>query len=124
MRFKSDIQNLLHVVRQKLDAGKAEHITILDLRSTSSLADAMLIATGTSTRHVMALAHHLAADLKKQLLPLYNDIDQGDGNWIVLDLGALLVHLFTAEARLRYDLEGLWHPKGSIRSRKAPRKSA
>ncbi|MBR6412374.1 MAG: ribosome silencing factor [Alphaproteobacteria bacterium] len=124
MTYKTETQKIITFVVKKLDAGKAEKIVKLDVRKLSSLTDVMIIATGTSTRHVMALAHHLVEDLKKQkILPL-NDIHQGDGNWALVDLGSVLVHIFTDEARLKYDLENLWRPLKSTRTRKAPQKSA
>jgi len=122
-RINKNTQNLLDFITQKLDAGKAEDIALLDIRNISTLADFMIIATGTSTRHVMSLAHHLTQDLKKKDYPLFTDTSGGDGNWVALDLGNILVHLFTADSRLKYDLEGLWNPKPK-RTRKAPRKSA
>lgn len=91
-----------------LDSGKAEDILLLDIRAKTTLADTMIVATGTSTRHVMALAHNLVKELKKKDRSPLNDITKSDGQWAVVDLGDILVHLFTSEARLTYDLESLW----------------
>ena len=123
IRIDKNTQKLLNLITRKLDAGKAEAISVLDIRKVSTLADYMVIATGTSTRHVLSLAHHLAQDLKKEKYPLWTDPDQGDGSWVALDLGSVLVHLFTNESRLKYDLDGLWGIKPK-RTRKAPRKNA
>ena len=122
-RLKAETKVLLDFIAQKLDSYKAEDISRLDVRSLSSITDFMIIATGTSSRHVLSLAHHLADDLRKQGYLLFNDPLSGEGSWTVLDLGSVLVHLFTSEARLRYDLESLWSSK-SGHSRKAPQKSA
>ena len=122
-KYSKKEQLLLDFITQKLDAGKAEDITLIDIRKTSSFADFMIIATGTSTRHVMALAHHLTQDLKKEKYPLFTDSMPGDGHWVALDLGNVLIHLFTAESRLMYDLEGLWRVKPK-HTHKAPRKNA
>ena len=124
MTYKSDVQKIITFVSKKLDDGKAEHIVKLDVRKLSSITDVMIIATGTSTRHVMSLAHHLVVDLKKQKIVPLNDVHQGDGNWAIVDLGAILVHIFTEEARNTYDLESLWRVPSKARTRKAPRKSA
>ena len=124
MTYKAEIQKIITFVSKKLDEGKAENIVKLDVRKLSSITDVMIIATGTSTRHVMALAHHLAEDLKKQKILLLNDIYQGDGNWVVVDLGSVLVHIFTQEARAKYDLENLWRVSKPGRTRKAPQKNA
>ena len=124
MTYRADVQKIITFVARKLDDGKAEKIVKIDVRKISSITDVMMIATGTSTRHVMALAHHLVVDLKKQKIIPLNDVHQGDGNWAIVDLGSVLVHIFTAEAREKYDLEGLWKAPKPARSRKAPRKSA
>ena len=107
----------------RLDAGKAEDIRVLDVRERSSFADQMIIATGTSTRHVSALAHNLIRELKKEHVVPFNDPKQSDGHWVVADFGNVIVHLFTAETRGLYDLETLWAPK-SEHSRTGRRKSA
>ena len=117
-------KKITDLIIRKLDAGKAEKIVKLDVGKVSSLTDMMIIATGTSARHVMALAHHLAEDLKKEGVVPLNDIHQGDGHWVVLDFGRVIVHIFTEEMRALYDLEGLWQAPKPARSRKAPRKSA
>ena len=122
--YKSEVQKTMTAIVRKLDDYKAEKIVKLDVQKISSIADVMIIATGTSTRHVMSLAHHLVEDLKKKKIIPLNDIHQGDGHWVVIDLGAILVHIFTEEARARYDLEGMWQKPKSTHSRKAPRKSA
>ena len=93
---------------KKLDDGKAENIVSLNIQSKSSMADYMVIATGTSTRHVLALCHNLAIELKKKGLFIPSDYCQGNGGWIVLDLGDIIIHTFTEEMRLYYGLEELW----------------
>ncbi|MBQ7413699.1 MAG: ribosome silencing factor [Alphaproteobacteria bacterium] len=122
---KLTIKTLLNKINKKLDAGKAEDIRILDIRPLSSFADYMIIATGTSTRHVLSLAHHLIEDLKQNGYPPFNNDTPGDGTWAVVDLGNILIHIFTAEARNLYNLEGLWsvQPK-SKRTRTKRQKSA
>ena len=124
MKYKAEVQKIITLIVKKLDDGKADQIVKLDVRKISSMTDMMIIATGTSTRHVMALAHHLAEDLKKAKIVPLNDIHQGDGNWALVDLGRVLVHIFTEEARGRYDLEGLWKASKPVHTRKVPRKSA
>lgn len=122
---KLTIKTLLAKINKKLDDGKAENIRILDIRSLSSFADYMIIATGTSTRHVLSLAHHLIEDLKKNGYSPFNNDIPGDGTWAVVDLGNILIHIFTAESRDLYDLEGLWsiEPK-SKRTRTKRQKNA
>lgn len=116
--------NVLDFAVKKLDDGKAENLTVLDIREKSSMADTIVIGTGTSSRHVMALAHNLVTELKKKKIKPLNDCHQGDGCWAVVDLGDIIIHLFTADARQEYNLEELWAEPKSKRTRKAPQKSA
>ena len=97
---------------------------VLDIREKSSMADTIVIGTGTSSRHVMALAHNLVTELKKQDIRPLNDCHRGEGCWAVVDLGDIIIHLFTADARQEYNLEELWAEPKSKRTRKAPQKSA
>lgn len=100
----------LALIIKKLDTGKAEQIQARDIRRLSALADYVVIATGTSPRHTMALGYHLEQTLRTHdIIPLTNAGD-GDGSWVIVDLGNIIVHLLTAEARTRYDLESLWRP--------------
>lgn len=101
-------QSLLDFVVAKLDSGKADKITVLDLKGKSTLADYMVIASGTSSRHVLALVHNLAEDLKKKGIKSMSDGESGDGTWVVLDLGDIIVHIFNPEARNHYALEEIW----------------
>ncbi len=116
--------NILDFVVKKLDDGKAENLTVLDIREKSSMADMIVIGTGTSSRHVMALAHNLVTELKKQDIRPLNDCHRGEGCWAVVDLGDIIIHLFTADARQEYNLEELWSEPKSKRTRKVPQKSA
>lgn len=102
-------KTLLDEIVSRLDDGKAEDIRVLDVRRKASFTDQMIIATGTSTRHVSALAHNLIRELKKKDFHPLNDPAQSDGHWVVADFGNIIVHLFTAEARQMYDLESLWN---------------
>lgn len=107
-RVVNPVQSLLDFVVQKLDAGKADKITVLDLKGKSTLADYMVIASGTSSRHVLALVHNLAEDLKKKGIRSVSDGAAGDGAWVVLDLGDVIVHVFNPESRAYYALEEIW----------------
>lgn len=99
---------LLERILTSLDGDKAEDIVTIDLRGRSSLADALVIATGTSSRHVASIAEHLARRLKEAgygARPI-DGLPQGD--WVLVDAGDVIVHLFRAEVRAYYDLEGMW----------------
>jgi len=106
-------------VRISLDEDKAEDIVVIDLEGRSSLADALVIATGRSPRHVAAIAEHLARRLKDAgygTRPI-NGAQQGD--WVLVDAGDVIVHVFRSEVRDYYDLEGMWSVKEPQRGRAA-----
>jgi ribosome silencing factor RsfS/YbeB/iojap len=110
---------LLDRVRASLDDDKAEDIVVIDLEGRSSLADALVIATGRSSRHVAAIAEHLARRLKDAgygTRPI-NGAQQGD--WVLVDAGDVIVHVFRSEVRDYYDLEGMWSVKEPQRGRAA-----
>jgi len=106
-------------VRISLYEDKAEDIVVIDLEGRSSLADALVIATGRSSRHVAAIAEHLARRLKDAgygTRPI-NGAQQGD--WVLVDAGDVIVHVFRSEVRDYYDLEGMWSVKEPQRGRAA-----
>jgi len=98
-------------VLTSLDADKAEDIVTIDLKGRSSITDALVIATGRSSRHVASIAEHLARKLKEAgygTRPL-DGVSQGD--WALVDAGDVIVHVFRPEVRTYYDLEGMWSVK-------------
>ena len=99
---------LLERILKSLDDDKAGDIVTIDLGGRSSLADALVIASGTSSRHVASIAEHLARRLKEAgygARPI-DGLPQGD--WVLVDAGDVIVHLFRPEVRDYYDLEGMW----------------
>ena len=99
---------VLASILKALDDDKAEDIVTIDLKGRSSLADSLVIATGTSTRHVACIAEHLARRLKEAghgATPI-EGLSQGD--WVVLDAGDVIVHVFRPEVRAFYNLEKMW----------------
>jgi ribosome-associated protein len=90
-----------------LDDKKAEHISVIDLQKKSILADYLLIASAQSSRQLHALAEHLGIELKRQgIMPIIDGKPPTD--WIVVDAGDIIVHLFRPEAREFYNLEKMW----------------
>jgi ribosome-associated protein len=88
-----------------LEQHKAENITLIPLKGKTDLADAMIVASGTSNRHLSALAEYVKLAFKPQTLR----IDGAEtGTWVIVDLGSVIVHLFSAEARAHYRLESIW----------------
>ena len=81
---------------------------MIDLEGRSSLTDALVIASGRSSRHVTSIAEHLARKLKEAgygTRPV-NGLQSGD--WVLVDAGDVIVHIFRPEVRNYYDLEGMW----------------
>ncbi len=94
-------------VRATLDK-KAQDVVVLDVRGLTSLADAFIICSGRSSRQVTAIADHIKRTLKKQSLKPLNVEGTGQGHWVLLDYGHVIIHVFYEETRRFYDLEGLW----------------
>ena len=97
--------DLLSIITDTLDTNKAEEINVIDLKGKSSIADAMVIATGTSTRQVAALADYVSKAVKANDfgIPLIEGLNQAD--WVLLDAGSVIVHIFRPEVRSFYNLD-------------------
>lgn len=104
----ADVGKLLALVQTSLDDDKAEDVVTIALQGKSSIADYMVIASGRSARHVGAIADHL----------LHKAKDAGYGkaqveglkscDWVLIDVGDIIVHLFRPEVRAFYNLEKMW----------------
>lgn len=91
-----------------LDDAKAENLKIIDLTNKSSIADSFIIATCRSTRHADSTADELVRRLKKIGIKCPNPEGKPQCDWIIVDAGSVLVHLFRQETRDLYNLEKLW----------------
>ena len=102
------LTDLERAIIAKLDEDKAQDMVLIDLRGKSPMSDAMIVASGRSNRHVGALADHL--------LRLFKDLGLGkvkvEGlphcDWVLIDAGDVIVHLFRPEVRSFYNLERMW----------------
>lgn len=88
---------------------KGENIVLLDVRKISGFADYFLIMEGRSSRHVQGLATALDQMLSQKRLSSAKAEGLEEGQWVLLDFGDVVVHIFYHEVRQVYDLEGLWH---------------
>ncbi len=91
-----------------LDTNKAEEITTLNLRDKCSFADFMIVASGRAPRHVSALADYVADMLKKQGTPPLSVEGKESGDWVLIDAGDIVVHIFRPEVRQFYNIEKMW----------------
>lgn len=102
------MNKLKNVIEELLDSEKASDIAAIDLANKSSLADYMIVATGLSQKHISALAERIIDKL--EALGFKNVPVEGKdaSDWIVVDAGNIIVHLFRQEARNMYNLEKMW----------------
>lgn len=91
-----------------LENKKAEDIHIIDIREISVLADYFIIANGTNTNQIQALTDHVEETLGKAGYPVKQIEGYNCANWILMDYGDIIVHIFDKENRLFYDLERIW----------------
>lgn len=95
------------MITDTLDDRKAEEIVTIDLKNKADFADTMIIASGTSNRHVASLAQHVVDALKANgIEAAVEGLESCD--WVLVDAGNLIVHIFKPEARAYYRLEKMW----------------
>ena len=100
--------SMLDLILNSLQSDKAEDIVTLDLADKSSIADHMVVASGRSTRQVVALAEKLTDRLKSSMGVLTRTEGKDSGDWVLIDAGDVIVHIFRPEVREFYQLEKMW----------------
>lgn len=106
--MNSSLENELDIFIQATLEKKAEDIVVLDVRGLTSIADVFIICSGRSNRQVSAIADQVQRFLRKQSIKPLSVEGQGDGHWVLMDYGHVIIHVFFDETRRFYDLEGLW----------------
>ena len=104
----SSTEDLKAMVLAALEDAKANDVRQLDVRRLTDITDWMVVASGTSTRHVLALADHVRTQVKAQGLSPIGTEGESGSDWVLLDYGDVVVHLMLPDTRGFYDLEGLW----------------
>ena len=100
--------DLKHIIEQSLIDDKAIDPITIDLTGKTSMADAMVVATGSSRRHLESMAEHLLERMKAKGMIGTIAEGRGQSDWVLIDAGDVIVHLFREETRRFYDLERLW----------------
>lgn len=106
----------LELVRTTAEAAhdkKAFDVTTLDVSELTSFTDAFVLCSTSSDRHLDAVADEIKRRLKSQRKPLHIE-GSGQGQWVLIDFGEVIVHVFTEERRAYYNLEGLWGDASAI----------
>ena len=98
----------MDIVLASLEDSKGEDIFSIDLQGKSALADHMVIVSGRSNRHVTAVAEHLLSDIKDGGFGSCKVEGLANGDWVLIDAGDIIVHIFRPEVRSFYNIEKMW----------------
>ncbi|MGF1688277.1 ribosome silencing factor [Photobacterium japonica] len=102
------LQELHDFIVDKVDDIKAQDIVTLDVRGKSSITDFMVVCTGTSNRHVASIADHVNKESKLISYPPFGISGEDDSEWVIVDMGSVMLHIMQKDARDLYQLEKLW----------------
>lgn len=105
---KKTQQEIINLIGQAIYDKKGSHILALDVTGLSTITDIMVIAEGNVDRHVSAIGWEVIDVLHKNGVPVYLTNGLENGEWAILDLGGIMVHIFTPSLRQKYCLEQLW----------------
>lgn len=102
------MENVLKLIKDKLEEKKGLNVVILDISSLSVMADYFVIASGNNTNQVHAMADFVEDELAKNGMKHKAIEGYNNANWILMDYGDIIIHLFDKESRDFYDLERIW----------------
>jgi len=111
-------EQLQQIAIDALNDLKAIDLITFDVRTITTIADVMIICTGRSTRHVKALAENVITKAKQSHVSFIRSEGKTEGEWVVVDLGDVIVHVMLPTTREFYNLEDLWEPIKLIREQK------
>jgi len=101
-------EKIAELVLARLDDDKAEDVVVIDLMGKSPLADTIIVASGRSARHVAALADHVQRSLKEGGFGKVQVEGLPQADWVLIDVGDVIIHIFRPEVRSFYQLEKIW----------------
>ena len=104
-------KELKETILNSLEDIKAVNPIAIDVKNISSLTDFMVIASGTSNRHLAAMSERVLEGLKENNVSGIRIEGQGGDEWLLVDAGDVIIHLMSSDAREFYDLESLWDPE-------------
>jgi len=103
-----DVTALKDFINNSLDDDKAQDIQVIDLSGQSALADYIIVASGTSSRHITSMAEKLCERLSARGTKEIRTEGMAQANWVVVDAGDVIIHLFRPEVREFYNIEKMW----------------
>ena len=110
-------EQVLKIIVDTLEDNKADNVVTIDLKGKTSIASYMVIASGTSQRHVAALAEHVQTKLKESGFVSTSEGEE-KADWVLIDAFDVIVHIFKPEVRDFYNLEKMWSSVAEIRASK------
>lgn len=113
-------EKIVEIVIDALEDMKAVDVKTMDVKDQSNVTDYMIIASGTSRRHVKSIADNVATTLKDNGLQPKGTEGADAAEWVLVDLGDVVVHVMMPDTRDFYDLEKLWHPLSEESQDSAP----
>lgn len=102
------LDQLQALVLQAVEDMKAKDVNVMDVRGLTGVTDVMIFASGTSSRHVKSVAENVVVEVKKHGVNPLGVEGESSGDWTLVDLGDIVLHVMMPEARAFYDLESLW----------------
>ena len=106
--IEQNIKEMALLAVDALEDKKGEYITVIDISEVSVIADCFIIAGGSNKSQIQAMSDSVEEKLGRAGMPLKQSEGYGSANWILLDFGDIIVHIFDNENRLFYDLERIW----------------
>ena len=116
--IKQEDEKILEIVQKTLEDNKAEDVVVIDLRGKTSLASFMVVASGTSQRHVASLAEKVQENLKASGLKSTTEGEE-KADWVLIDAFDVIIHIFKPEVREFYSIEKMWQSVGVKRAKAA-----